>query len=526
MAVTSLPPTSPDPQSQVPAKRAPLTSDEFAKLSALLQHVNAEGFTVPDTVKEARDLQKKRAKASKDPKSWVGKPLLASGGKPLSDREKHYLSTEQCQRFLRATKWDLGAAISRTEETLSWRREFGVDAINDDPSIVEEEAKTGKEVVLGWDVQKRPCLYMFPWRQNTKQSHRQIQFVVWTLERAVDLMGPNVENLCLLIDFGSGEHGGGQPTSLGQAKKVLDILQNYYCERLGRAVCINVPTIFWGFYRLVSPFVDPVTKDKIRFNPDTRTLVPPSQLDKEIFGGDYDFVYKHEEYYSYLDQMCRKRREEQFARWQQFGGGKAGLSEFMSKGGMEEARDGAARAEAAEDAKKQAQALPSGADAGGAAGMAPAAMATSGEAASRPQSSYAPSTKSSGYREPPEAATAADWVEPPSDTTPPSSVHTGASPTISGGHGGHASSHDQDVLDSVPRSATRPRGASNDSFVTSREDLATTPQPSEAQLPSIGQQQNAPAPASANGHGDAGVDSLSTGVKGMVIKPDGSIGFA
>ena len=78
----------------------------------------------------------------------------------------------ECQRFLRATKWDLGAAISRTEETLSWRREFGVDAINDDPSIVEEEAKTGKEVVLGWDVQKRPCLYMFPWRQNVRTGER------------------------------------------------------------------------------------------------------------------------------------------------------------------------------------------------------------------------------------------------------------------------------------------------------------------------------------------------------------------
>ena len=293
-------------------------------------------------------------------------------------------------------------------------------------------------------------------------------------------------------------------------------------------LCLALHSIFWGFYRLVSPFVDPVTKDKIRFNPDTRTLVPPSQLDKEIFGGDYDFVYKHEEYYSYLDQMCRKRREEQFARWQQFGGGKAGLSEFMSKGGMEEARDAAARAEAAEDAKKQAQALPSGGDAGGAAGIAPAATAaaaSSGEA-SRPQSSYAPSTNSSGYREPPEAATAADWVEPPSDSTPPSSVHTAASPTMSGGHGGDTSRHDQDVLDSVPRSATRPRGASNDSFVTSREDLATTPQPVEAQLPSISQQQNAPAPVSATGNGNAGVDGLSTGVKGMVIKPDGSIGFA
>lgn len=95
MAVTSLPPTSPDPQSQVPAKRAPLTSDEFAKLSALLQHVNAEGFTVPETVKEARELQKKRAKGSKDPKSWVGRSLMSNGGKPLTDREKHYLSSER-----------------------------------------------------------------------------------------------------------------------------------------------------------------------------------------------------------------------------------------------------------------------------------------------------------------------------------------------------------------------------------------------------------------------------------------------
>lgn len=53
-------------------------------------------------------------------------------------------------------------------------------------------------------------------------------------------MPTGVEKLCLLIDFGSGK-GGGQPTSMGQAKRVLDILQTYYCERLGRAVCINVP---------------------------------------------------------------------------------------------------------------------------------------------------------------------------------------------------------------------------------------------------------------------------------------------
>lgn len=50
-----------------------------------------------------------------------------------------------------------------------WRREFGVEDINNDATIVEEESKTGKEIILGWDNQKRPCLYMFPGRQNVSK---------------------------------------------------------------------------------------------------------------------------------------------------------------------------------------------------------------------------------------------------------------------------------------------------------------------------------------------------------------------
>jgi hypothetical protein len=89
------------------------------------------------------------------------------------------------------------------------------------------------------------------------------------LERTIDLLPPTdpaVDMLCLCIDFGAGEKGAkGQPTTLGQAKTVLTILQTYYCERLGKAVCANVPSVFFAFYRLVSPFVDPITKEKVRF---------------------------------------------------------------------------------------------------------------------------------------------------------------------------------------------------------------------------------------------------------------------
>lgn len=42
--------------------------------------------------------------------------------------------------------------------------------------------------------------------------------------------------ICLCIDFGANlANTKSQPTSVGQAKRVLDILQTYYCERLGES---------------------------------------------------------------------------------------------------------------------------------------------------------------------------------------------------------------------------------------------------------------------------------------------------
>lgn len=249
--------------------------------------------------------------------------------------------------------------------------------------------------------------------------------------------------------------------------------------------------IFWGFYRLVSPFVDPVTKDKIRFNPDVRTLIPPSQLEKENFKGDYDFVYNHEETYKFVDEMCRKKREEQYARWKQFGNGKCGLSEFIIRGGMEEAREAEEAAEAAgNNAVKPASAISS--------------PLTPGTA----RSSRAASTISEGYREPPEAADAPDWEEPPS--TASSSIHT-TSPTMNRTASTSISGLPptaEEAFEDVPR-GTRPRGDSADSFVTSKEEL------------------NSSGGAKANGHagGDA-VQGIETGIKGLVVKEDGSMGSA
>jgi CRAL/TRIO domain len=45
--------------------------------------------------------------------------------------------------------------------------------------------------------------------------------------------------------------------------KVLNILQQHYVETLGRALVVNLPYLLNFFYKGISPFLDPVTRDKV-----------------------------------------------------------------------------------------------------------------------------------------------------------------------------------------------------------------------------------------------------------------------
>ena len=380
----SLPLPLPSASSAAPSRKTTDVTDEQRVLvDRLIAHFNAPGFALPSTVKALKAVWKARDTAANGgTRSWFGgsskKPVdnttgastpsssassatgtapAADGTRGLDEREKCFWSYEQFHRTLRAVKWQYDQAVRRAEETCVWRREYGVEDLS--AEHVAPEAETGKEVIFGYDNASRPCLYMHPYRQNTQVSPRQIEFNVWCLERVLDLCPPTVpptEMLCLCIDFGAaGSGGSSQPTTLGQAKKVrissalptrpaersrtspaqvLHILQTYYYERLGKAVCVNVPSIFWAFYKLVGPFVDPATKEKIRFNANARELIPPEQLEKSCFNGELDFVYDNEQYFPALTKLCAERKQAALDRWRKFGNDQCGLSEVVIRGAI------------------------------------------------------------------------------------------------------------------------------------------------------------------------------------------------
>ncbi|KAF9267820.1 CRAL/TRIO domain-containing protein [Marasmius fiardii PR-910] len=312
-----------------------------------------KGFNVsplPDLTPEQEKMQKEvQAHFSKD--GYVIPDADNEKGK-LMEEEKFWLSYECQLRYLRATKWKVSQAVQRLESTLKWRREYGLYT-HITPTHVEREAVTGKAILFGFDVNGRPAFYMIPSRQNTesvaftfmllldqgfphssfnvalRENPRQLEYTVWLLERCIDLMDTNVETIDLLINFADKAKNPSMKTS----RTFLSILQDHYPERLGKALIINVPYFITMFFKLITPFIDPVTVKKLYFNPNVVKdgIFSPDMVMKEWWGGNQDFEWNHEKYWPKLVEICEQRKARWMENWRKLGGS-VGISEANYKG--------------------------------------------------------------------------------------------------------------------------------------------------------------------------------------------------
>lgn len=255
-----------------------------------------EPGTVIQPIHQYSDEQQAHIKALRE----YADTLLLDPSDPYYKWELRWLNKpDTMPRYMRAAKWKLPDAKRRIEGTIKWRREFQPELIR--PDEVKIEAETGKILLNGFDKDGRPIIYMRPGRENTETSPRQLRHLVWWLERAKDLMPPGQESLVIIVDYRSTTLR--TNPSISVASKVLTILQQHYVETLGRAIVTNLPMLLNFFYKGISPFLDPVTRDKMRFNPDLFDLVPKSQLDSD-FGGDFDFEFDHEVYWKQIVDHC------------------------------------------------------------------------------------------------------------------------------------------------------------------------------------------------------------------------------
>lgn len=182
--------------------------------------------------------------------TWTSIPTSSAKGAPsapITENERMWLTRDCLLRYLRATKWSSTEAPRRLLATLTWRREYGLD--DHTAEYISPENETGKQVILGYDNDARPCLYLSPGKQNTKTSDRQLHHLVFMLERTIDMMGPGQGTAALLINFK--DTSTTCNPSVSQGRQTLVILQGHYPERLGRALISECEWI--PYYLIAAP---------------------------------------------------------------------------------------------------------------------------------------------------------------------------------------------------------------------------------------------------------------------------------
>lgn len=197
------------------------------------------------------------------------------------------------RRFLRARELDIEKASTLFQKYLSWRRSFIPNGFIA-PSEIPNELAQNKFFMQGADKQNRPVVVVFgarhkPYKGSFEEFKR---FVVYTLERICAIMPAGEEKFVSIADL---KGWGYSNSDIRGYLAALSILQDCYPERLGKLFIVHVPYIFMTAWKVVSPFIDRKTKNKIIFVENKKlksTLledIDESQL-PDVYGGKLSLV--------------------------------------------------------------------------------------------------------------------------------------------------------------------------------------------------------------------------------------------
>ncbi|GFQ01311.1 random slug protein 5 [Phtheirospermum japonicum] len=206
------------------------------------------------------------------------------------------LDDETLRRFLRARGLHVEKASAMVAKYLSWRRTF-VPKGSISESEIPNEIAQNKMFLQGRDKKGRPIAVVFgsshfPTKGGVEEFRR---FLVFALDKLCRSIPDGQEKFTIIGDL----QGYGYCNSDFRGNlAAVNILQDYYPERLGKVYNIHVPYIFMTMWKLVCPFIDPNTRNKIVFVDNKRlreTLledIDECQL-PEIYGGKLPLVPIH-----------------------------------------------------------------------------------------------------------------------------------------------------------------------------------------------------------------------------------------
>jgi len=182
-------------------------------------------------------------------------------------------------------------------ETVKWRSEFKVKEIN---PVDLETAMRPAEAYLSPGKGKKGQAIIINTKSKEKQQYDSsyIRSAVYWMEKAIDEMkDSDQQQWIVLADIKNWGPMNRVPISI--AMELIKVLQLHYRERLQRVYVLNSPLVFRVFWKLVSKLVEPDTREKIKFlpntNPDSLWEQFKDDIDREQlqiqFGGDLEYTF-------------------------------------------------------------------------------------------------------------------------------------------------------------------------------------------------------------------------------------------
>lgn len=191
-------------------------------------------------------------------------------------------------RFLRARKFDVDQSYDMLYNMLKFRLEFqqiGVDVLN--PLMCENELKTGKSYFHGHDKEGRPVCYIRARQHDPSQTDvlENQRYTVLMMEYGKTLLRPPGETVTIVFDMNKATI---KNIDIKSVQFMVNTLTNYYPESLGKVLVINSTWIVNGAWKIIRPWLDPVTAAKVLFiKPEELTNhIPAENLGVEYGGKD------------------------------------------------------------------------------------------------------------------------------------------------------------------------------------------------------------------------------------------------
>ncbi|KAG0331919.1 hypothetical protein BG004_001456 [Podila humilis] len=206
-------------------------------------------------------------------------------------------------RFLRARKWHVGNGLTMILKAFQWRKEQSVEDVKtlSDDELEEKYPKfknqleMGKFYVHGVDNQGQPVVYLnVGLHRPADQEYRTLErLTLYLMESGRLLIQPPVGTVALIFDL---SQFGLANMDYNLVKFLVQCFEAYYPESLGAILIHKSPFVFWGVWKIIEPWLDPVVASKIVFtstDADLLKYIPAEHLPASYEGGKDKFTYKY-----------------------------------------------------------------------------------------------------------------------------------------------------------------------------------------------------------------------------------------